>query len=267
MKILNITLISLLLFLGLSCKKTANNDLTAAEIASDQDASLAFTLLSVEGLSNEMEFIARQLTLNPTANNFLSCGNITSQNITDGKRFEIDFNLTSACSDNSFRAGKLIVTYQTATGNILITPENYVIAEYKVTGSYLFQPVVEQQKELLKLTITNGQLTNADDDYVKFNVEHKTNFKEGQGTPQTSADDVLETVSATYRLEIKNQAGSVNSIYEASSASPYILKYSCTEKFRPRSGKMKFQRTAGIDRYILFGTGNCSDLAKVSPTP
>jgi len=266
MKIFSTTLLSLLLLISLSCKKTENYQATPEEIAADLDASLASTILSVEGLSNEMEFLARQLTLNPTANNFISCGNITSQNITDGKRFEINFNLTSTCDDNSFRSGKLIVTYQTATGNILITPENYVIAQYKVTGNYLFQPIVEQAKDLLKLTVTNGKLTNADDDYVKFNVEHKTNFKEGKGTNDNFTDDVLETVSASYRLEVKNKAAAVQT-YEASSASPYILKYSCTEKFRPRSGKIKFQHTIGIDRYILFGTGNCSDLAKVSPTP
>lgn len=267
MKFVSTSLLAFFLLINFSCKRESNYpEPTAEEINANKDASSAFNLLSIVGFANEMEFIARQLPLSPSATSFLGCASITSQTTADGKKFEVIFSSSNACTDNSIRSGKLIITYQTASGNILITPDNYKLAEYKVAGTYLFQPIVEQQKDLLKLTVTNGQLTNNNGNYVKFNLEHKTNFKEGKATTETFADDVLETVSASYRIEIKNDVDGTNQ-FEASSASPYTLKYSCNEKFRPRSGKIKFQRVVGTDRYILLGNGNCTDLAKISPTP
>lgn len=266
MKIVSALLLALFLFINVSCKKIPPYAPTAEEIAAQEDISLASTFLSIEGLSNEMEFIARQVPLIPAGTSFLNCASIASSDVADGKKYEITFNSGNTCSDNTVRSGKLIVTYQTATGNIQITPDNYIMSNYKITGGYLFQPIVEQQKELLKLTITNGQLTTGTGEFVRFNVEHKSNFKEGSATTNTFADDVFETVSASYHLEIKNQAP-VNSQFDAISTSPYTLKYSCLEKFRPRSGKIKFQRVVGTDRYIFLGSGNCNDLAQISKTP
>lgn len=266
MKILSTSLIAFFLLINLSCKKIHNDEPTTEELAAEEDRGLGSTILSVEGLTNEMEFIARELPNIPERSSFLNCASIASTTINGGKKYELAFNSGNTCTDNTIRSGKLIITYQTQTGDVLITTDNYVLSNFKIAGTYLFQPIVEQGKDLLKLTVANGQLTTTTGEFVKFNVMHKSEFKEGKATTNTFNDDVLETVSASYHLEIKN-SNPVNSQYDAVSTSPYTLKYSCAEKFRPRAGKIKFQRVVGTDWYILLGSGGCSDLAKISPTP
>ncbi|MDB5014921.1 MAG: hypothetical protein JWQ25_3123, partial [Daejeonella sp.] len=123
MKIVSTSLLALFLLINLSCKKIASYQPTAEEIAAEDDRGLGSTLLSVEGLTNEMEFIARQLPNIPESTSFLNCASITSTTIAEGKKYELTFNSGNTCTDGTVRSGKLIITYQTPTGNILITTD------------------------------------------------------------------------------------------------------------------------------------------------
>lgn len=232
------------------------------QIAERSTLSAASSLLTTEMLLNEFEYLVRTLPTLPTGQNYLSCAAITKQQTATGPTFEIRF--LNTCSDQTARSGKLTVSYETATGKTILTPSNYIVDNMSIVGSYTFEAITEQQKELLKCTIVDGKLTYSTGEYIKFSIDRKNSFKEGN-TTANQADDVFETISATYSIEIKDQ--SVLTQITASNFSPYIVKYQCNNKFRPRSGKIKFKPTTGTDNYLLFGIGNCSDQASISKTP
>ncbi len=264
MRLLNTTLAIVLLITGASCKKSADFTETPEQAEARADVNAASAILRVETFVNELEFIARQMAVEQPPTSFLNCASITKTDIPDGKKVEIAFSAVNTCSDNTTRSGKLSITYQTATGNIFITSHNYTVGGLLVSGNYSFQPITEQQKSFLKLVVPDGKLTNAYGEYISFNMERKNEFKAGSGTTDTN-DDIFETSGASYDVELKQ--GGTATLIDASSHSAYTVKYSCAEKYLPHNGKVKFKRANGNERYLVWGTGNCSDQASVANTP
>ncbi|WP_256012807.1 hypothetical protein [Desertivirga xinjiangensis] len=264
MRLLKLISLTGIISLGLACNK--KNDLTETpqEAAQRADLYVGTAFLSVETAINELEFIARHVPQIQTDGNFLSCAIINRQQVPEGEKVEITFS-NNACDDQTIRSGKLILTYEEATGNIFISPVNYRIRETKISGNYVFQPGTFEQKPILKLVVPDGAFTADNGDYYRFSIERISYFKEGKDTPTIINDDIFETLEASYDFELKSQ-GAVT-LMQAESHTPYIIKYSCPDKFRPRSGKVKFERVTSTYRYILFGNGNCNDLARISETP
>lgn len=263
MRLLKTLLLTGIFFLGLACNK--KNDLTETpqEAAQRADLYVATAFLSVETVMNELEFIARQVPQMDIDGNFLSCATINRLPVPQGEKVEITFN-SNTCDDQTTRSGKLILTYEQATQNVFINPVDYRIRGTRISGNYMFEPGTSENKPVLKLVVPDGAFTADNGDYYHFSIERTSHFKEGSSTVAIN-DDVFETLQASYNFELKS-AGAVT-LMQAGSYTPYIIKYSCPDKFRPRSGKVKFERVTGTDRYILFGNGNCNDLAKISETP
>lgn len=224
------------------------------------DMYAANSVLSIEAILNELEFIVRHASDQQTELSFLSCASINRQNTPDGQKIEIAFHATNTCSDKTNRSGKLLISYK-ATGDIFVSTDEYKIGEMQVSGNYVFQPGTFQQKAIWKLVVTDGLFTISTGDYYRFNVERITYFKQGDSTPDSS-DDVFETLDAYYDLQLKSQQ--VVTLVQAESEIPYIQKHSCPDKFRPRSGKIRFERVTGSERFILLGNGNCEDSAKIA---
>jgi len=247
-----IILVGLISFAMWGCKKSFP-DQTPEQLALQEDTYAATAILSVEGLLNEMEFIVRQAPLQEKTESFLSCANISKQDIPEGYVIEITFESKSLCSDSRYRSGKLRLTYNTITGNVLLQPINYIIKETLITGSYSFLNITENQKNKTQIVVSNGKLSLYDGSFIKFNANRKTSLQSA-GLTHGINDDIIQIEKASCDLELDN-----NTRIEAENRSPLILKYDCDDKFRPRAGTIWLERASGAPRIIDFGTGNCSD--------
>lgn len=239
---------------SVSCKKDSYQE-SEEEKVYRLDINAATSILAVEVVLNEIEFFVRQAPAGEPSG-ILSCATVNKQTVEGGERIEIGFTAESPCSDNTTRSGRLILNYQSATGNVLVMSDNYSTAGLKVLGNYNFENITEQGQSLLKLTVANAQLNAITGDYVKFSGERKNSFKEGKASASLN-DDVFETQSERFDLEVKGS--SQVTLIESEITQPLILKYSCEEKFRPRAGKLKFSRESGLERVISFGSGGCND--------
>ena len=245
-------------FVQFSCSKKDAPEPTAEELAHQADVTAANSIITVEMILNELEYIMKQAPNNPTETSFLNCATITRQQLANSFQIEASFSPTAVCSDNISRSGKLIINYPTGTGNATVKSEGYKVNTLALSGNFSFQQVTENQKPLLRLLVPDGELSVASGDYIRFNVDRKSFFKEGHTTNQLT-DDVYEISSATYDLQLKNQSQITH--IDAESDLPYLVTYSCNDKFRPRSGKFSFMRTNGTERLVSFGNGACSDQA------
>jgi len=264
MKTVKILLLAaLVISFGFSCKKIteSTSDSALQNPAYSADLLAASSIMTVESITNELEAIVKQVRQDSVVSGYLSCANVVRTNINNEQKIEISFNAAAVCTDQTSRSGKLTVTIQNSSGNIFVASNGYKVNDVTVSGNYSFQPVTENQKSLMKLVVPDGQLSVSSGNYIKFNLLRKTYVKEG-GASASVTDDVIETLESSYDLQIKD-SGSVL-LVDAEGVVPYAVRYGCTDPYRPRSGKIKFQRSNSEIRYLLLGNGNCSDKATIS---
>ncbi|WP_207536509.1 hypothetical protein [Desertivirga arenae] len=253
-------LIASILALGFyGCKKDFPEQ-TPEQKALQEDTFAATNILTVEGVLNEIEFIAKQVPAINQNGSFLSCATITKQDVEGGQKIDVNFNINTTCSDNTSRSGKLSLMYY-SNGTISVTPSNYVVSNTAISGTYNFGTESINQVNYLLLNVLDGKFTSTNGAFINFSVEKRSTIKLGAATPDFS-DDVIEIDQASYQLEVANVPA--NTKIAAETKTPYTLKYSCSDKFRPRSGAILFQRLGQNKRMIEFGSGNCSDVPKLS---
>lgn len=254
-----ILIASLLAFVFFGCKKNFPEQ-TPEQKALQEDTFAATNILTVEGVLNEIEFIAKQVPAINQNGSFLSCATITKQEVAGGQKIEVVFNSNATCSDNTSRTGKLSLMYY-SNGTISVTPSNYIVGTTAITGTYNFGTESLDQKDYLLLNVLDGKFTNTNGAFISFSAEKRSTIKTGAGTADF-LDDVIEIDQASYELEVSNVPA--NTKITAETKNPHSLKYSCTDRFRPRSGTILFQRLGQSKRMIEFGTGNCNDVPKLS---
>lgn len=254
MKLSKILITAVLLIVSFSCKKD-NPEPTPEELENYANVNAANSLLTVETFLNEMEYIVRNAPSNQPSISFMNCASVTKQDVTGGQEVTVTFNAGSQCIDNQIRSGKLIITYQTGTGNATVTTNEYKIGNLTVKGTYNFQPVTENQQTLFSLVVQDGEFSVSENNYIRFSVERKSNFMAGQTTGSTD-DDVFEITDSFYNLELKDASATV--LIDGESIEAYTVKYSCSQMFRPRSGKLSFSRSTGTEKVLLFGNGSCN---------
>ena len=254
MKLSKILITAAVLMVSFSCKKD-NPEPTAEELERYADVNAANSLLTVETFLNEMEYIVRNAPSNQPSMSFMNCATVTKQDVTGGQEVTVTFASGSQCIDNQIRSGKLIITYPTGTGSASVTTNDFKIGNLTVKGSYSFQPVVENQQSLLQLVVQNGEFSVSENNYIRFNIERKSSFKAGQ-TTDSQNDDVFEITESSYDLELKDPSATV--FIDGESTEAYTIKYSCSQLFRPRSGKLSFSRATGSEKVLVFGNGDCN---------
>jgi len=241
------------------CKKNSSEE-SAEQRALQDDTYAATAIISVEGMANELEFIARQAPLADQSASFLSCANIEKQNVSEGQKIEITFNSNIACSDKTYRSGKLSLMYYT-NGAITVTPQNYAIESTLINGVFTFQNMTGSQNNYMALDVPDGKFTLSTGAYIKFSISRESAVKAGSSTADLS-DDVIEIKNAQYDLNVFNLF--TNTLIQGSTNVPYNLKYSCSDKFRPRTGKILYHRMGADSRYIDFGNGTCEAVPVLS---
>ncbi|WP_207423954.1 hypothetical protein [Desertivirga brevis] len=254
-----ILIASLFAFVFLGCKKNFPEQ-TPEQKALQEDTFAATNILTVEGVLNEIEFIAKQVPAINHNGSFLSCATITKQEVAGGQQIDVTFNINTTCSDNTSRSGKISLMYY-PNGSISITPSNYVVGNTAISGNYNFGKESINQVDYLLLNVQNGKFTSTNGAYINFSVEKRSTIKAGANTAD-HLDDIIEIDQAAYDLDVFDVPA--NTKISAETKTPHSLKYSCTDKFRPRSGTILFQRLGANKRLLEFGSGNCSDVPKLS---
>ncbi|WP_207426728.1 hypothetical protein [Pedobacter sp. SYSU D00535] len=243
------------LMFSLSCKKE-NFTLSEEEKEHAADLSAANSLLTVEVLLNELEYMVRHVPQSQPGTSFLSCASISRQTVGGGEQYEVTFSPNSTCSDNSTRSGKVVLSYDSASGSVVLSPNNYKIGELSVKGTYTFTPSTYQQKAVMKLMVLNGEFSVPGGDYIRFTAERDNHFKTGSNTTALE-DDVFEVLNSSYGLE--TFSGGVTAEIEGNNDGALLVKYECSQRFRPRGGKISFERDSRNSKALVFGTGNCAD--------
>ena len=263
MKLKGIALAGLVCISVWACKKNFPEQ-TEEQKALQEDTYAASALLSVEGMLNELEFIIKQAPAESQTGTILSCAAITKQTTAQGYKIDLVFSSGTLCTDQNYRSGKLSITYNTTTGDILLQPTEYVLAGTLITGTYSFKKATVNNVDKMELMIPNGKFSLTDGSFIKFHVERETKVKAANSSTDISDDDI-EVEDSDYELEIGYPSSTV--VLNAGLKTAYTLKYSCQERFRPRAGSLTMQRSNGKKRLIDFGTGNCTDVPRLSDAP
>jgi hypothetical protein len=255
---INRFLIALLALLATSCKdEFREQEMSAADQA---DMFAATSIMNVETLLNDLEFMVRNAPQWQSNSNYNNCAMLASFATAEGQRIDIDFGNGSTCFDNTQRSGKISLYYHAQSGNTVAIMSNYIIGGVKMQGTYSFQAETIQGKNYLRLLVPDGQLNAQNGDYIHFNMDRRTTLKEGEGTAATN-DDVLETTVTNCDFELKG--GTLLTAVQSHSTVPLAVRYSCTDRFRPRGGRTAFQRVTGTPKILDFGKGGCSDIATI----
>lgn len=240
-----------LLFFILACNDDDAKDSSSLPAkALDQYGA---TLVNIEQLTNEMEFVARE-ALTGTFTSFLACSNV--QTTIDGadKVYTITFP-GGACADNRKRSGQLRVAVNQGSPDVMIQTTTLVRDAHSLEGIFSFQPVTQDQKVFTKLVALNGKWTE-DGRAITFTANKQYSWLQGRQTPAVD-DDRLEVVSGDYFITIPAQG-----LCEATIQTPLQIHGECAARLHiPVSGKVTLE-TLQKTNTVSFGDGGCAS----SPT-
>lgn len=236
-------------------------------------------LLSVEQISNEIEFIARNVAIKsatyPNAGSFLGCASITRSNPSaEEELIEINFNAGTVCTDAKRRSGKVVILLKKSNADTFVSAENYKVNEVELNGqyvlSYLGNEVVKNRASFIIPTgrLKVGQTT------IVFNLS-KTSTMIAGGDTQDILDDVLEHKLSDYFLNIS--LADKTSTVKASSLNSSNLNFTCND-YTPHSGKLKVEYVnSGTNNdpnnplagtlYLTFAKSGCENRIVIDKTP
>lgn len=236
-----------LLFLCLACNDDDTGDPSSLPAkALDQYGN---TLVNIEQLTNEMEFIARE-ALTGTFTSFLTCANV--QTTIDGadKIYTITFSGV-ACADKRKRSGELRVAVNQGSLEVMIQTTTLVRDAHSLEGIFSFQPVTQDQKMFTKLVALNGKWTE-DGRTITFTANKQYSWLQGRQTPAPD-DDRLEVVSGDYFITIPALG-----LCEAEVKTPLRIHGECAARlYLPVSGTVTLE-TLQDTNTVSFGDGGCA---------
>jgi hypothetical protein len=254
-----------------SCKKGNQTETTNDNGKTYTLDVKATSILDVETVTNEMEFIARNVPRNttqyPNAGSFLACATITRATNPNGQEITITFAPGTVCSDGKTRSGKLVIGYNPTNYDTMIWPDNYKVNNLEIKGNYSVSYPSIQNLNNVNLIVLNGALVKDAQNGVDFSLSKKSTMKVGNTTTDV-ADDVFEYTDASYMLTAK--ANNQTTYVKGTGLVAAQVKYGCTNKYMPLSGRVKVEYSAtGTSTnpndpltgtsYLTFGTGTCGD--------
>ncbi|MFD2164586.1 hypothetical protein ACFSJU_19425 [Paradesertivirga mongoliensis] len=243
-----------------------------------EDIQLSTSVIRVERLINECEFIARSFkTAYPNQPGILTGATITSGLTEEGKtKYDIVFaNITGP--DNKKRNGKLTVVFENAIENgVEISGKHlhvrsdeeeslYTVEGVKFKGSLVYSNIARRENALNNIVDhlnAQSSLYIPNEEEIRFSSRRKSKWMEGSATTDLG-DDVFEITGQDYSLAIVKAE---TKFALAETQAPLTLKYACAQSlFIPIKGATTVAHVGGKTRYLFFGEGHCTDKPVILP--